>query len=200
MRHNNSECSRREFGKAALAAMIPVSLFQTPDQGQRDSLTSRLPSPYMAGRARSRVTDYENDPFVVGVERKLRCTCGCNLDVYTCRTTDFTCQTSPAMHRQVVSLVEQNKSAQEILDEFVAQHGEIVLMAPKREGFNYVGYLLPGTAIAFIGSLMVWTLVRKSKASPEPATVVQEDMSHLDSPLSPEEQKRLEAELSALDR
>ena len=200
MRHNNLECSRREFGKVALGAVVPLSLFQTSGQEpQVGSLTTPLPSPRMAGRSRARVTDYENDAFVVGVERKLRCTCGCNLDVYTCRTTDFTCGVSPAMHQQVIALVEQNKSAQEILDAFVTTHGEMVLMAPPREGFNYVGYLLPGTAIAFIGSLMLWTLSRKIRRSLEPAAV-KEDVAHADASLSPEDERKLKAELAALDR
>ncbi len=200
MRHNNRECSRREFGKMALGAVVPLSLFRTSGQeAQVDSLTTRLPNPRMAGRSRTRVSDYENDPFVVGVERKLRCTCGCNLDVYTCRTTDFTCEVSPAMHRQVIGLVEQDKSAQEILDAFVATHGEMVLMAPPREGFNYVGYLLPGTAIALIGSWMLWTLSRKTRRSLEPAAV-KEGVAHADASLSSEDEQKLKAELAALDR
>src|SRR4051794_6291308 len=32
------------------------------------------------------------------LEHQIRCQCGCTLDVYTCRTTDFSCQVSPAMH------------------------------------------------------------------------------------------------------
>ncbi len=200
MRHNNRECSRRELGKMALGAVVPLSLFQTLGQEpQVDSLTTRLPSPRMAGRSRARVSDYENDPFVVGVERKLRCTCGCNLDVYTCRTTDFTCEVSPAMHQQVIGLVEQNKSAQEILDAFVATHGEMVLMAPPREGFNYVGYLLPGTAIVVIGSWMLWTLSRRTQRSLDPAAV-KEDVAHADASLSPEDERKLKAEIAALDR
>src|SRR3990172_5145891 len=108
------------------------------------SLVVRLPDPWQAGKPRGRVTDYENDPFIVGVEEKLRCTCGCNLSVYTCRTTDFTCETSPAMHRQVVGLADQAKSADEILQIFVSQHGETVLMAPPRRGFNLAAYFVPG--------------------------------------------------------
>ena len=77
------------------------------------------------------------------LEHDIRCQCGCTLDVYTCRTTDFSCQVSPAMHRDVISLVEGGYSAQEILDAFVGTYGERALMAPKREGFNWAGYLMP---------------------------------------------------------
>jgi cytochrome c-type biogenesis protein CcmH len=39
--------------------------------------------------------------------------------------------------------VEGGYSAQEILDAFVGTYGERALMAPKREGFNWAGYLMP---------------------------------------------------------
>ncbi len=129
----------------------------------RDSLVGELMDPSRAGRPQTRVTKYENDPFVVGVEQQLRCTCGCNLSVYTCRTTDFTCETSPAMHRRVVELVDQQKSDQEILDAFVGQYGEAVLMAPPKRGFNLAGYLVPGVAITVVGAVLAWVIVRRTR-------------------------------------
>lgn len=150
--------------------------------------------PVRAGRPRRRVTDYENDPFVVGVESQLRCTCGCNLSVYTCRTTDFTCTVSPAMHERVIALVEDGKTAQEILDAFVAEHGEVVLMAPRKEGFNLAGYLVPGVAITVVGALMAWVLARRTRPRPAPAA------PDLPASLSPEDQARLDAELHELER
>src|SRR5689334_24563459 len=82
------------------------------------------------------------------LEHGIRCQCGCTLDVYICRTTDFSCQVSPAMHRDVIALVEGGYSAQEILDAFVGTYGERALMSPKREGFNLAGYLMPFAALA----------------------------------------------------
>ena len=78
------------------------------------------------------MTDDERDDL----EHQIRCQCGCTLDVYTCRTTDFSCEVSPAMHRDVMSLVEGGYSAQEILDAFVDTYGERALMAPRRAGFQ----------------------------------------------------------------
>jgi cytochrome c-type biogenesis protein CcmH len=93
--------------------------------------------------ARSSMTADARD----ALEHEIRCQCGCTLDVYTCRTTDFSCQVSPAMHRDVISLVEGGYSAQEILDAFVDTYGERALMSPKREGFNWAGYLMPFAAL-----------------------------------------------------
>ncbi|KPJ91307.1 MAG: hypothetical protein AMS18_08955 [Gemmatimonas sp. SG8_17] len=188
--------ARRDLLKLWLGAAIPAAVVQEP--GQRDSAVGLLPSPGMAGQPRRPITDYENDPFVVGIEEQLRCTCGCNLDVYTCRTTDFTCQTSPALHRQVVSLVEQEKTAQEVIDEFVAQYGELVLMSPRKEGFNLVGYALPGMAIATVGAAMLWILARRTGGSRVTAPVAEGD--GLLREMSEEDTARLQSELADLDR
>src|SRR5256714_4278069 len=77
------------------------------------------------------------------LEHRIRCQCGCTLDVYTCRTTDFNCQVSPSMHRDVMELVSGGYSAQEILDAFVGVYGQRALMAPPATGFNLLGWLAP---------------------------------------------------------
>lgn len=93
------------------------------------------------------------------LEHQIRCQCGCTLDVYTCRTTDFSCQVSPAMHRDVMALVEGGYSAQEILDAFVGTYGERALMSPKKEGFNWAGYLVPFGALG-AGAAAVLVVLR----------------------------------------
>ena len=110
------------------------------------------------------------------LEHEIRCQCGCTLDVYTCRTTDFSCQVSPAMHRDIISLVEGGYPAQEILDAFVTTYGERALMSPKREGFNWAGYLVPSVALAAgAGALLIVLRGMQRRAatvsSPRGATV-----------------------------
>ena len=58
---------------------------------------------WRAGPAR-RPLESDNDVVVRNTELKLQCTCGCTLDIFTCRTTDFTCTYSPALHREIVAL------------------------------------------------------------------------------------------------
>ena len=77
------------------------------------------------------------------LEHQLHCQCGCTLDVFTCRTTDFTCPVSPGMHGDIVALVVGGYTAVEILDAFRKTYGERVLMSPVREGFNWAGYVAP---------------------------------------------------------
>jgi len=121
------------------------------------------------------------------LEHRIRCQCGCTLDVFTCRTTDFSCQVSPAMHRDITALVDGGYSAQEILDAFVSVYGERVLMAPPKVGFNVVGYVLPGLAIA-VGAVVLVILIRRwNRVEPRRAPVA----ASLDA--SPDELARLEA-------
>jgi len=143
---------RRGFLSGALAGML---LPAQTDQADR------LRDPASAGRSRPVVGALDNDEVVKGIEHKLKCTCGCNLDIFTCRTTDFTCQISPALHAEVMDLRKEGKSPDEVIAAFVAKHGEQILMAPKAEGFNLAGYLIPGVVILSVGVALAAVIVRR---------------------------------------
>jgi cytochrome c-type biogenesis protein CcmH/NrfF len=194
----------RRFGSSVVP---PSGRHQNQPSSQRaaepqDSLVGELMDPTRAGKLRGRVTEYENHPVVVGVEEKIRCTCGCNLSVYTCRTTDFTCETSPAMHQRVVELMEQQQSAQQILDAFVAQYGESVLMAPPRRGFNLAGYLVPGILITLVGGALAVMIVRQTRVQAVRRSGGQVDAGRPTARASDrpdtDEQARIKAELEKL--
>jgi cytochrome c-type biogenesis protein CcmH len=97
------------------------------------------------------------------LEHQLHCQCGCTLDVFTCRTTDFSCQVSPAMHRDVMALVDGGYSAQEIIDAFVTTYGERVLMAPPRSGFNMLAWVSPGIAV-LVAAAFILAFLRRSQS------------------------------------
>lgn len=96
------------------------------------------------------------------LEKQLKCQCPCTLDVYTCRTTDFSCGVSPAMHRDVMRLVAGGYNADEIKQAFVDVYGEVALTAPVKEGFNYVGYFAPSIVLATGGIILTMMLRRWS--------------------------------------
>jgi cytochrome c-type biogenesis protein CcmH len=131
------------------------------------------------------MTDLQRDDL----EHQIHCQCGCNLDVYTCRTTDFSCSVSPAMHADVMGLVTGGHSAQEILAAFKAVYGEKVLMAPVRSGFNLVGYTMPFVALG-VGAIIVAGLLRRWKSTATPASSGAISARHIDA---------TESELDALD-
>lgn len=106
--------------------------------------------------ATSQLTTAQRDDL----EHEIACACPCVLDVYTCRTTDFSCGISPAMHRDVLRLVEGGYTADEIIAAFVNRYGERVLMAPRKQGFNLVGYIMPFAALG-AGALVLTAMIRR---------------------------------------
>jgi cytochrome c-type biogenesis protein CcmH len=140
----------------------------------------------------------ENDAQIQAIEQRLACNCGCTLDVFTCRTTDFSCTYSPALHREVLGLRNQGKTANEILDAFVAKYGEKALMAPKPQGFNLAGYLLPGALIATAGAGLILFIGRRKEA-----VVLNNAETNLRTSLqvaaAPQELDRLKRELAEME-
>ncbi len=182
--------TRREF-LTALGAVV-LSVRQTVQQS--DS-AGRVYDPSRAGRSMAPVTAGDTDPGIQAIEKRLRCSCGCGLDIYTCRTTDFNCTYSPALHKEVLRLAGQGKSAQQIIDEFVAQYGEAVLMSPPKQGFNLAGYFVPSIVIAVAAGLLVIVL-RRWTAGARAATVPASPTIPADA--SPAELERLRRELDRL--
>jgi len=189
---------RGALSLGALAVPLGAGRAQRPAAPPRDSAASdRLYDPSMV-QPRARATGLDNDAEVKAIEQRLKCTCGCNLDIYTCRTTDFTCTYSPQLHREVLELREAGKSGDEIVAAFVAKYGEQVLMAPKPEGFNLAGYLVPGALLLLAGALLAWVLMRRSRAtmaSPLPALVKPGALATMEAA----EQERLRQALAEVD-
>jgi cytochrome c-type biogenesis protein CcmH len=184
---------------AAVAVVGQGGRSQVPQA--QDSLAGRgargtLRDPMAAGRTRGPTLPGENNAEIQGIEKKLACNCGCTLDVFTCRTTDFSCTYSPALHREVLALRASGKTAQEILDAFVAKYGEKALMAPEARGFNLAGYLLPGAAIVSAGAGLLFFIshrkLRVARDSVQP-------LAPAAVKASPDDMERLRQALSELD-
>jgi cytochrome c-type biogenesis protein CcmH len=125
------------------------------------------------------------------LEHQIKCQCGCVLDVFTCRTTDFSCGVSPAMHRDVMALVAGGHDGAAIMGAFQSVYGERVLMAPLKKGFNWLGYIMPFAAIIGGGGIVAILIRRwgaRAKAEARFATPAGIDAS-------PEELERLDARL-----
>jgi hypothetical protein len=113
------------------------------------------------------VEETANDATVKAAELRLACPCPCTLDVFTCRTTDFTCSYSPERHKEVVALVEQGMGVDQVLDTMVRTYGEEALMAPRPQGFNLVGYVVPAAVVLGVGAVIVALLaVRQRNLTP----------------------------------
>lgn len=106
--------------------------------------------------ARASMTPQQRDDL----EHHVKCQCGCVLDIFTCRTTDFSCTVSPAMHGDVLALVEGGYDGPEIMAAFQSVYGERVLMAPVKSGFNLLGWTMPFIAVG-TGTIVLVALLRR---------------------------------------
>ncbi len=196
--------TRRGFLGAGAIGLVATG--RLAGQAVQDSLAGRgergtLFNPGAAGRPRDPSTADDNNLAIQAIERRIKCQCGCGLDVFTCRTTDFTCQTSPEMHRRVAASHNDGLTADQIVQQFVDQYGEQALMAPPAEGFNLAGYLVPGAIILLAGVLLVLMFLRRRRLAVATPTG---PVLHAGTPPggaagSPEELARLERALAEME-
>ena len=131
------------------------------------------------------------------IEKQLKCHCGCPLDIYNCRTTDFACPVSPRVHADVQALIAGGYSEAEIREAFVAVYGERVLTAPKPEGFNLLAYVAPFAAITIFGGFAAWVIHRWRQ---QPESDVDADVRIPQSAGTADELARLEAAVRSDDQ
>jgi cytochrome c-type biogenesis protein CcmH len=189
--------TRREFLRLGVGWMMaPMVSAQVEDSLAGRGTVGTLRDPTATGAPRAPTDPEENEAEIQAIETRLACNCGCTLDVFTCRTTDFSCTYSPRLHREVLALRNQGLTAQQVLDAFVAKYGEKALMAPKPRGFNLAGYLVPGVAIASAGAALVMLIAHRRKAvaaaGPGPVAPPAADAS-------PEELERLRRALAEVE-
>ena len=101
---------------------------------------------------------------------ELVCLCGCgNMIMETC-----TCGEATENKRYILQQLKAGKPKSEIFQHFIDKYGEQVLAAPKREGFNWVvwvvvPYLVPlGAAIGLAFLISKWAKRRKFQPDQTP--------------------------------
>lgn len=149
------------FAVAGAGVLPAQGAGSAPDSLSGGGIIGKLGAPGLAGRPMAPTTPAENDLAIQTLEKRLRCSCGCGLDIYTCRTTDFTCTYSPELHREIMKLWNSGQTADQIIATFVQEYGEKALMAPPAKGFNLAGYLVPGALILMLGAVLAWVLLRR---------------------------------------
>jgi cytochrome c-type biogenesis protein CcmH len=199
-----TDLARRRWLSWLAALILPRAVGGQAGQQKTSGSADPLPNPDWVGRPRAVVDSADNVPALTQAERRLRCTCGCGLDVFTCRTTDFTCSYSPALHQEAVQLFAGGMSGDQVVEAFVAKYGVSILMAPKDRGFGALGYWLPGGALALAGAVLGWVLVRRARraepAAPAPAKPVAPVVDPRVPSLNPDELARLDRALRDIAR
>lgn len=174
----------------------------------QDSSIGRLRIPTVV-QERTRTDSLDNALLVQALEKRLKCTCGCNLDVFTCRTTDFTCTTSPALHGDVLERLRADgggltqASVDRVIASFVTQYGESILMQPPKSGFNWTAYLTPFIALlvgaALLGALLRRGMVADKRMSGSADGTGDPVSAHQPSRLSASDQERIKRALEQID-
>jgi len=193
--------NRRGFLAGVALATVGAGRFQAQDTTQTKGAADPLMDPTSVGQLRAVATPLDNAEAIKAIERRLKCTCGCNLDIFTCRTTDFTCTYSPALHQEVLTAYTGGQTADQIVAAFVAKYGESILLAPPAEGFNLLGYLAPGVLVLLAGSALGFVLLRRHRQRllAQPATTVSLGAPAPEQGLSTEQRERLERALSEIE-
>lgn len=154
---------RRLFVVAAVGA-AGAAILRAQEPPARQGAADPLMDPSRVGQTRAVATPLDNAEEIKAIEKQLKCTCGCNLDIFTCRTTDFTCTYSPELHNEIVAMHTAGQDADQIIAAFVSKYGEQSLLAPRASGFNLLGYLLPSVAVAAVGGALGFLLLRRHRA------------------------------------
>ena len=102
------------------------------------------------------------------------------------------CGSSTALKGEVADLLGEGKGLEEILNVMALRHGDTVLAAPTKRGFNLTAWVLPFVALGS-GALLVTGLLRRWTAIRPPA---REQAAALKTEYS----NRIQEELSQLDR
>ena len=76
-----------------------------------------------------------------------------------------TCATKIRYYEEVVELLEEGKSEQEILDYYVGMYGEEGLKEPNKSGFSLLAWTIPFIAIAIVGIVLYVKLGKKIKTT-----------------------------------
>jgi len=119
--------------------------------------------------------------------RQLICLCGCGSSVTECNM--LHCHFSDPARQKLLSMVNAGASDADILDAFVKEYGQQILLNPPSEGFNLLGWLMPFIAIAG-GLALVWVIIKRFRRplavigpEPDPAMMarIEKDLDNLDS-------------------
>jgi cytochrome c-type biogenesis protein CcmH len=93
------------------------------------------------------------------IEEGLMCYCGCvDLTVRVC-----TCGTAATIRQEIVTRLANGENKEEVLAAFVARHGEQILSAPTKEGFNLLAWIMP-FAVILIAATALIVFIRRSAA------------------------------------
>jgi len=101
--------------------------------------------------------DFKSELFK-GVSSQFMCTCGCGQDHYECDPN--TCNLTKEFKKDLVEMINEGMTKQEIREYYVKEYGEEILTSPEKKGFSLTAWVLPFVAIGGAGTT-VFFVIRK---------------------------------------
>jgi cytochrome c-type biogenesis protein CcmH len=100
---------------------------------------------------------------VDGVANKLSCWCGTcpHLAVSQC-----TCSKADEIKAEIKQKIAQGMTEQQIINSFVAEHGQTVLSAPPKSGFNLSVWMIPFLAFV-VGGIVLFAFLKNQQRPPD---------------------------------
>lgn len=103
------------------------------------------------------------DAFYENLTSNMACLCRCGTTLKTCP--HETCSFAIPVRKELLGLIDQGLSGDEIRAKMVAHHGEAILAQPMFYGFNTLAWITPFVAIMAVGYLVAliikkWSAVK----------------------------------------
>ena len=147
------------------------------------------PGPAGAGTASS-------PPGLDYVTGKIICDCGCsNLTVKDC-----TCGKAAQVRAEIARRLERGETPEQIVESYVEEYGEQILVAPTRTGFNLVGWLFPFAAILLAGAALVLLLRRWTRPVAAGTSPAEALAGGFPAPPDPSFLRRIQEEMDGVER
>lgn len=131
-------------------------------------------------------------PEVKKVSENFICQCGCNHQLSGCGM--LHCGSANPLRSEIDQKLQAGMAEEQIVDDFVAKYGGVILSAPTGEGFDLVAWTLPVVAL-LAGLLVLYRVVRVwTRRRPLPASTPSEPGG-----IPEEYRNRMEKELKDFD-
>jgi cytochrome c-type biogenesis protein CcmH len=72
------------------------------------------------------------------------------------------CSTADQIKSDIKAMIAQGKSEDDIIKSFVAQHGETVLAAPPKKGFQLTAWMVPFAAF-LLGGVVLFAFLKRNQ-------------------------------------
>lgn len=98
------------------------------------------------------IIDEKYKPLYDELSDKFMCLCGCGSTIKTCPHEE--CGFAIPFRKELSDKIQKGDTKEQIINYFVGKHGQQILSAPTKKGFNLTAWITPFAAIIVVGLLM----------------------------------------------